>query len=64
MHPYVDSAGTVWVSELQLEDGTSATAFVNENGKTKEAAEEIMLIAAAERLRASRNAELAKNFEE
>lgn len=39
-------------------------AVVNENGKTKEAAEEIMLIAAAERLRASRNAELAKNFEE
>ena len=39
-------------------------AVVNENGKTKEAAEEIMLIAGAERLRASRNAELAKNFEE
>ena len=39
-------------------------AVVNENGKTKEAAEEIMLISGAERLRASRNAELAKNFEE
>ena len=33
MHPYVDSAGTVWLSELQLEDGSSATAFVNESGK-------------------------------
>lgn len=39
-------------------------AVVNENGKAKEAAEEIMLIAGAERLRASRNADFAKNFEE
>ena len=39
-------------------------AIVNENGKAAEAAEEIMLIARTERLRASRNAELAKNFEE
>ena len=39
-------------------------AVVNENGKAKEAAEEIMLIAHAERLRASRNADLLANFEE
>ncbi|MBR6513562.1 MAG: S-layer homology domain-containing protein [Clostridia bacterium] len=35
IHPYVDSAGTVWLSELQLEDGSSATAFVNETGTCK-----------------------------
>ncbi len=35
IHPYVDTAGTVWLSELQLEDGTSATAFVNEDGGYK-----------------------------
>ena len=39
-------------------------AIVNENGKAAEAAEEIMRIAHTERLRASRNTELAKNFEE
>ena len=43
--------------------GSYDYAVVNENGKAKEAAEEIMLIARAERLRTSRNAELAKNFE-
>ena len=32
IHPYVDTAGTVWISELQLEDGTSATDFVPEKG--------------------------------
>ena len=37
---------------------------VNENGKIAEAAEEIMRIAHTERLRASRNTELAKKFEE
>lgn len=31
-HPYVDSAGTVWLSELQLEDGAAATDFVPETG--------------------------------
>ena len=31
MHPYVDRAGTVWIAEMQLEDGTAATAFVPEN---------------------------------
>ena len=39
-------------------------AIVNENGKAAEAAEEIMRIAHTERLRAGRNPELAKNFEE
>ena len=43
--------------------GSYDYAVVNENGKAKEAAQEIMLIARAERLRTSRNAELAKNFE-
>jgi guanylate kinase len=38
-------------------------AIVNEDGKVLEAAEEIMRIAHTERLRASRNTELAKNFE-
>ena len=32
IHPYVDRAGTVWLAELQLEDGTSATEFVPETG--------------------------------
>ena len=32
IHPYVDRAGTVWISELQLEDGSAATAFAAENG--------------------------------
>lgn len=32
MHPYVDTAGTVWIAEMQLEDGTSASEFVPENG--------------------------------
>ena len=32
IHPYVDRAGTVWLSEIQLEDGTNATAFKPENG--------------------------------
>jgi uncharacterized repeat protein (TIGR02543 family) len=27
MHPYVDKAGTVWMTEVQLEDGTSASKF-------------------------------------
>ena len=27
IHPYVDRAGTVWITEVQLEDGTSATQF-------------------------------------
>ncbi len=31
-HPYVDSVGTVWISEMQLEKGTIATEFVNEIG--------------------------------
>ena len=30
IHPYIDKAGTVWLSEIQLEDGTEATAFVPE----------------------------------
>ncbi|MBQ6789336.1 MAG: S-layer homology domain-containing protein [Clostridia bacterium] len=33
MHPYFDAAGTVWFSEMQLEDGTEATAFKNDNGE-------------------------------
>ena len=32
IHPYVDTAGIVWISELQLEDGTSPTEFVPEKG--------------------------------
>lgn len=44
--------------------GSYDYAVVNENGKAKEAAEQIMLIAGTERLRASRNTELMKNFEE
>ena len=32
IHPYVDKAGTVWISEMQLEDGTEASEFVNETG--------------------------------
>lgn len=39
-------------------------AVVNENGKVKEAAEQIMLITQTEALRASRNAELLENFGE
>ncbi|MBQ3355518.1 MAG: InlB B-repeat-containing protein [Oscillospiraceae bacterium] len=31
MHPYVDRAGTVWITEMQLEDGTEATAFAPES---------------------------------
>ncbi len=34
IHPYADSIGTVWISEMQLNDGTSATDFVNETGGT------------------------------
>ena len=32
MHPYIDTAGTYWISELQLEDGTSATSYAYEEG--------------------------------
>ena len=32
IHPYVDRAGTVWLSEMQIEDGTTATDFVPEHG--------------------------------
>ncbi len=32
MHPYVDTTGTVWIAEMQLEDGTSASEFVPESG--------------------------------
>lgn len=39
-------------------------AVVNEDGKASQAAREIMLIAHTERLRASRNADFAKNFNE
>ncbi len=35
MHPYIDSVGTVWISEMQLEDGTTATAFENDKGGYK-----------------------------
>lgn len=35
MHPYFDKAGTFWISELQVEDGTSATAFASEGATTK-----------------------------
>ena len=31
IHPYVDQTGTVWLAELQLEDGTTATDFVPED---------------------------------
>ena len=34
IHPYVDRVGTVWISELQLEEGDSATAFFPEDGGT------------------------------
>ena len=37
-------------------------AIVNENGRSEEAAEEILRIAHTEKLRASRNTELAKSF--
>ena len=30
LHPYFDRAGTVYINQLQLEDGASATAFVSE----------------------------------
>ncbi len=30
IHPYVDSKGTVWLAEMQLEDGTAATPFALE----------------------------------
>ena len=33
LHPYFDKAGTVWLSELQMEDGNTATSFVPENGQ-------------------------------
>ncbi len=32
IHPYADRKGTVWLAQLQLEDGTQATAFAAENG--------------------------------
>ena len=32
IHPYIDRAGTVWLCELQLEDGASSSEFVPENG--------------------------------
>ena len=31
IHPYVDRAGTVWISEMQLEDGNNATVFEPEH---------------------------------
>ncbi|MBQ6559970.1 MAG: InlB B-repeat-containing protein [Erysipelotrichaceae bacterium] len=31
MHLYADKAGTIWISELQLEDGKEATDFTAEN---------------------------------
>ena len=34
-HPYIDRAGTVWISELQLEDGSSASAFKVETGEAE-----------------------------
>lgn|GEM_PF-6328714 len=34
LHWFIDAKGTFWMSEAQLEDGTSATAFVPENGGT------------------------------
>lgn len=30
MQPYINQAGTVWIAEVQLEDGTTATDFVPE----------------------------------
>ena len=32
LHPYFDKAGTFWLSELQMEDGTKATVFTPETG--------------------------------
>ena len=32
LHPFFDKAGTFWLSELQMEDGTQATAFAPEQG--------------------------------
>lgn len=32
IHPYINAAGTVWLAELQLEDGETATDFVPETG--------------------------------
>lgn len=32
IHPYINAAGTVWLAELQLEDGSAATDFVPETG--------------------------------
>ncbi len=32
IHPYFDRVGTVWMSEMQLEEGTAATEFVPEIG--------------------------------
>lgn len=32
LHPYIDTACTVWLSEVQLEDGSTATSFAAENG--------------------------------
>lgn len=34
MHPYVDRAGTVWLSCIQLEEGDIATNYASENGGT------------------------------
>ena len=31
IHPYIDAVGTVWLAELQLEDGTVATEFSPES---------------------------------
>ena len=36
MNPYIDRAGTVWLAQMQLEDGTAATAFAPENGGSAE----------------------------
>ena len=32
IHPYISSAGTIWIAEVQLEDGSTPTSFVPENG--------------------------------
>lgn len=32
LHPYIGQAGTVWIAEMQLEDGAAATEFVPESG--------------------------------
>ena len=32
LHPYVDTAGSVWLTEMQLEDGSSASEFTPEHG--------------------------------